>query len=95
MFAAAHKNPGEIQMARATTVKAFVCKKKKKKDEKINLLLCYFLNDAVDVTGLGFRRLMSAEPVWLNERFFKEASQRTVRKRWIQTGEGEKRERTI
>lgn len=80
-------------MAQATTVKAFVCIKKMMR----RLIYCCasFLMMQLMSLDEALRRLMSAEPVWLNERFFKEAGQRTVRKRWKQTGEGEKRERTI
>lgn len=42
-----HQRHSEIQMVGTVAVKAFVWKKKM--DEKINLLVCYFFNDTVYV----------------------------------------------
>lgn len=53
-------------MINFTAVKAFVWKEI---DEKINLLVCYFLNDTVYVSGLGSDPTNACP--WFNERFFR------------------------
>lgn len=57
----------EIQMVGTTAVKAFVWeKKKKKKDEKINLLVRYFFNDTVYVDSLDPDPANASPPARLN-----------------------------
>lgn len=58
-------------MINFTAVKAFVWKEI---DEKINLLVCYFLNDTVYVSGLDSDPT-NARP-WLDERFFRGSRER-------------------